>query len=340
MAGRYHLGSKPFLIEGAEKLLALGTRVGKFWLTPDSIAKSYPFNSQWPVCTTLLQLAQTPYFAELFALPFSTFILEAHSPVENGWQSPGQPESFYAKISQEFYELTAHLYRAYARRAVTFVLQHWEGDWLLRGRGGELWNPPPRDWPERCQRMVLWLKARQAGVTKARAELGKDAQCVVAHAAEVNRVVDAWQGIPTMTREVLPKVEVDLVSYSSYDALKDPLTLWKCLAEIRQFARPSPLYGGQSLYIGEIGIPENDQPERIRERWDEWLGVLMAADVRYVLQWELYCNEPSAKAPRDAAGPVTDPQQVRGFWLVKPDGSLSESGRYLAELWKRSAAPP
>src|SRR5258705_13965885 len=46
--GKYHLTDKPFLIEGAEKLLELGTRVGKFWFIPHSLPGDYRFNSQWP----------------------------------------------------------------------------------------------------------------------------------------------------------------------------------------------------------------------------------------------------------------------------------------------------
>jgi hypothetical protein len=220
---------------------------------------------------------------------------------------------------------------------LTIILQHWEGDWMLRGRGGELWNPPPADWAAKCEAMQRWLRARQAGVTKARTEFGKNARCRIAHATEVNRVADIRKGIPTMTEKVLPGVELDLVSYSCYDGLRDPLTLWKCLAEIKRQARTGPLFGPGAVYVGEIGIPENDQPDRLTGRWDEWMGVMLAADARYIVHWELYCNEFSQAAegkPRKT--PVTDPRDVRGFWLVKPDGSLSESGKYFQELWQRA----
>jgi hypothetical protein len=336
VAGKYHLTPKPFLIEGAEELLELGTRLGKFWFMPDSSANSYPFNSQWTQYKTFVELANSDYFQQLFALPFATVILEAHTPSENGWLKSGLTDEFYQRVTQEFYELTGFLYRSYRDRSLTFVLQHWEGDWLVRGRGGELWNPPPADWKERCERMVKWLAARQAGVTKARAEYGAAARCRVAHAAEVNRVADAWNGIPTVTRHVLPGVEVDLVSYSCYDGLRDPLTLWKCIADIREHARTGPLFGPRAVYIGEIGIPENEQPERLAERWDEWLGVLLAADVRYTVHWELYCNEFSGKLAHPPKPPVKDSSQLRGFWLVKPDGAMSESGKYFRELWHRA----
>jgi hypothetical protein len=237
VAGKYHLTGNPFLLEGAKKLLELGTRLGKFWFIPDTIQGSYPFNSQWGKYKHFVELARSDYFQQLFEMPFETVILEAHTPFENSWRRAGLPDEFYQTITQEFYDLTAHLYRIYRDRPVTVILQHWEGDWLLRGRGGERWDPPPNDWRERCERMQRWLAARQKGVTKARAEHGQNAKCRVAHAAEVNRVADAWKGIPTMTRHVLPSVELDLVSYSCYDGMTDPLTLWKCIEEIHQHAK-------------------------------------------------------------------------------------------------------
>ena len=336
VAGKYHLTSQPFLIEGAKKLLEMGSRLGKFWFMPDNPAQSYPYNSTWGKYKGFVDLARSDYFERLFNLPYRTFLVEVHSPIEGRWRSPGLKDDFYQAVTREFYELTAHLYRTFQDRVVTFVLQHWEGDWLLRG-SGQKWDPPPEDWQARCDRMVRWLTARQAGVTRARREFGVKARCTVAHAAEVNRVADAWKNIPTMTRQVLPRVELDLVSYSAYDAQTGgPLHFWNCLEEIRRYARTGPLFGAEAVYVGEFGIPENDQPQRITERLDEWMGVMLAARVRYMAYWELYCNEFAGKPQVTPKTPVTDPKLVRGFWLVKPDGSLSESGQFFSDLWKKA----
>ena len=334
--GKYHLTQKPFLIEGAEKLLELGTRLGKLWFNPDQIAQSYPFNSQWGTYRNLVELAKADYFEQVFALPFSTFCLETHSPVERAWKSD-QPESFYQAVTAEYRDLTAYFYKKFFQRTTTIVLQHWEGDWMLRGNDKK-WNPPATDWPRRCERMQRWLAARQAGVTKARAEFGPGAKCRVAHASEVNRVADIWKGLPTVTDKVLPGVELDMVSYSCYDGMKDPLTLWKCIEEIRKHARTGPLFGKGAVFLGEIGIPENSRPDRLTERWDEFMGAALAANVLYVIHWELYCNEFNPKVEPPPTPPVKRGEDMRGFWLVRPDGSLSESGRYFGALWKRAGS--
>lgn len=252
--------------------------------------------------------------------------------MEEGWRKPGLPDAFYSAVTREYYDVTTHFHRVFRDRAVTVVMQNWEGDWMLRG-SDKKWTPPPGDWQQRCEQMQRWLLARQAGVTKARAEFGAGAKCVIAHAAEVNRVADGFKGIPTMTRNVLPGVEVDLVSYSAYDGMNGgPLHFWKCIEEIRAHVRTGSLFGEGALAIGEFGIPENASPKRIAERYDEALGVMLAADVRYAAHWELYCNEFVNDGTR---APVSDPALMRGFWLVKPDGSLSQCGRYFFELWNR-----
>ncbi len=339
--GKYHLTEKPFLIEGAEKLLDMGTRLGKFWFTIPAAKKCYPFNSTWPESETLVELAETDYFKAVWKMPFKTILLMTSSPSEQGWRKADLSAEYYTKITKDYYELSAHFYRVYQDRPVTIVFQNWEGDWLLRGIGVK-WEPPSADWQERCSQMQRWIAARQAGVNKARKEFGKQSKCIVAHAVEVNRVADAWKGIPTLTRNVLPGVEVDLVSYSAYDGINsgEPLLFWKCLEEIRQHIRTGPLFGPGAIMVGEYGIPENDKPERIRERCDEMLGVMLAKKVLFAAHWELYCNEFAGKPEELKANPpvtpVKDLNLMRGFWLVKPNGELGESGKYFQELWTRA----
>lgn len=334
VGGKYHMTDKPFLIEGAERLLELGTRLGKFWFNPKGIATSYPFNSQWGKYGTLLDLARSEYFSRVFAMPFETIFLEASAPSEEGWQQE-RPDSFYDAVTAEYQDVAGYFYQQFRARPLTIVMQHWEGDWLLRGNNKK-WSPPSPDWPQRAERMVRWLAARQAGVSRARSEFGAASKCRVAHAAEVNRVMDIHKGLPTVTDKVLPQVEVDLVSYSAYDGMRDAMTLFNCIQKIREHARTGPLFGKGAVCLGEIGIPENDYPKHLADRWDELMGAALAANALYMIHWELYCNEPNPKAQPPPAVPIKKLSDARGFWLVRPDGTLSESGTYFSDLWRRA----
>ena len=72
--------------------------------------------------------------------------------------------------------------------------------------------------------MVKWLNARQRGVTKARKEIAAT-DVFVYYAAEINLVVKSMQeDKPNMVKEVLPNTNLDLVSYSCYDACLSPTT--------------------------------------------------------------------------------------------------------------------
>ena len=79
VSGAYHLSERDFLGEGAEAILALGSRVIKLYLTvppaSNPVRRAYPFNSQWPQVRTLVELARTPYFRSMFDKPFTTYIL-------------------------------------------------------------------------------------------------------------------------------------------------------------------------------------------------------------------------------------------------------------------------
>lgn len=341
--GKYHFTTKPFLVEGAERILGLGTRLGKFWFSIKAAKKFYPFNSDWPECRTLVDLAQTEYFTEVWRMPFKTLLLTTTAPSEEGWRKSAHPQEFYDAISRDYYDIAAFFYGKFRDRDVTVVLQNWEGDWLLRGIG-KSWNPPPDDWREYAARMQRWIAARQDGVNRARKEFAGQSRCTVAHAVEVNRVADAWLGIPTVTRDVLPGVEVDLVSYSAYDGINggDPVLFWKCLDEIRGHIKTGPLFGPGAVMVGEYGIPENDAPDRVGERYDEMLGVMLAKGVLFSAHWELFCNELAGKKEdlqkSPPVLPVKDGRAVRGFYLVKPDGTLSEGGKYFQAQWNRAGA--
>ena len=330
--GHYHLTDRPFLIEGAEQIHRLGMNVAKFWLRENGLP-GYGYNSDWGIDLNgkLVDVISHRYFKAALSQPFKTVMLEV-SPMDGAKGSTFGMDSKFAAEEEQFYEVTSYLIKAYADRDITFILQNWEGDWMLRRNEGGTWDKvPATEVRHRCDAFIRFLSARQSGVERARREAGAS-RCKVYHAAEVNRVWDGTKGIPTITTHVLPFVTLDLVSWSCYDGMNNVVQAWRGIELIRKSMRSSPIFGDNAVYIGEVGMAERNVPEpEIVDFWDRAIGVFLALGVPWFVHWELYCNEPvdlktkSDRTPRKA-------DELRGFWLIRPDGSLSHSGKYLTAL--------
>jgi len=352
--GKYFFTKEPFIIEGCKKLSDMGYGVVKLWFRKNP--GGYPYNSNWNVSKdiTLKELAQHPYFSACFDMPFSTIALSIDGA---GIKTTDETA---AKEEKEIYELTKYLLEKYKDRNITFILHNWEGDWMMRGGTGDYarWSRKagslikavdgdrntvlvPADSTERINAMVKWFTARQNGVNRARAEV-RNSKCKVYHAIEANKVMDCFEGIPGIVNSVLPKVETDMVSWSSYDGLTpDGLKLYKGIEYIRQNMKPTPIMKGKRVvFLGEIGIPEQryeglTEKGPITDHWDAYIGVCLALDVPYLIQWELYCNEPKNEALRKS-NETRKTDEMRGFWLIRPDGTMGFAAEYFDRLLKNA----
>jgi hypothetical protein len=327
VAGKYNFTRKDFLNEGADALLELGTRVIKVWFTPRP-QNDYPFNSTWTPPDSLVNLARTPYFRALFARKFTTFILETFAP--------GRPDHPFLKglspkdaaaEEADFYALSRHFMTEYAGTGKTFVLQNWEGDWILTDPK-TLREPDPLT----VEGMVAWLNARQAGVERARKEVRAEGVRVL-HAAEANLVTRSMNGHVTVANSVFPKTRCDLYSYSCWDLPRDdPKKLVEALDYLASKAPDSPFFGDKNIYLGEFGAPENvvGGPEKQRDAVRGSVEAALRWGARYVVYWQLYCNEPVGKPEGRPGNP-----DCRGFWLLRPDGSRAPVWDYFKDLLSR-----
>ena len=316
-AGRYSFTEEDFLNEGGDRLLELGTRVIKVWFQLDA-ARPYPFHSDWgPPAADHAELARKPYYRELFARPFTTFILVVpHSVPFTDGMTAEEAETEREAV----YRLARYLFDTYAGSGKTFVIQNWEGDHLFRqGLNGA--EPDP----VRIQGMRDWWNARQDGVDQARREAGMRG-VVVAHAAEVNHLAASLDGKVTATNAVVPFTHADLYSYSSWDVGFDRRRLVDALEYLKAMAPDSELFGEDNVYLGEFGAVADqvgagvDLGDLIRGLTDAAVGW----GARYAVFWQLFCNE--AAQPYEGRPRNSD---LRGFWLVRPDGSLAPTWRDL-----------
>jgi hypothetical protein len=243
-----------------------------------------------------------------------------------------------ADEQRQFYELAKHLLTTYKGTGKTFILQHWEGDWLIRGN----FDANADLQPKAIGGMIDWLNARQAGVNQARDEVGRD-RVRIYHAAEVNRVVDSMRdGKANMVNKVLPHTKLDLVSYSAWDAATahyaDPNVLREALDFIAANTPDSPDFGAKNVYLGEFGMPEdNFSAEQIRTAIPNAVETALDWGCPYIVYWQLYCNE---LRPGKGPAPVKGNDDVRGFWLIRPDGSKAWAWQYFRGLLNRPKTKP
>jgi hypothetical protein len=180
--------------------------------------------------------------------------------------------------------------------------------------------------------MADWWNARQAGVEQARRLVPAQGVTVV-HAIEVNHLKNAMAGKVTATNDVVPQTHADLYSYSSWDIEFDRARLTQALDYLAAKAPDSPLYGSRNIYLGEFGAAKNHlgpgdvKRDLIRELADTALGW----GVRYAIYWQVFCNEPL----REYNGRPTN-DDMRGFWLIRPDGTRSATWNDFVALYSTS----
>jgi hypothetical protein len=321
VSGKYHFTEREFLDEGADRILALGTRVIKVWFVAHP-ERRYSFNTRWSAVHSLVELAATPSYHTLFAKPFTTFILETYGfGRDDHYWKDRITDAQAADETRQFAELTRYLLATYKGTGKTFVLQNWEGDWAIRG-DYDAGKTPTRT---AIAGMIRWLNARQEGVERARR--ATSARSVhVYHAAEVNRVADAMAGKTSVTNDVLPHTHCDLYSYSAYDTSIEGTRFRAALDYLAAHAPDSRTFGARNVYVGEFGVPENEfgtpfavasVRKTVREALD-W-------GCPYVIYWQIYDNE-CREGRSDAKG------DCRGFWLIKPSGEKSALWDVLREF--------
>lgn len=342
--GKYTVGShhSDYLTEGAQLIrYGLGSRVIKLWLAREP-AQMYSFNSPaWQesrIENDLTRVAGHEYFQNVFAMPFSTYILVVDAP-HLVWFGDGMSKEEEQAEERVFYDLTRYLIQTYSGSGKTFILQNWEGDWLLHLDGATKTIRDDREpSPIAVAGMIRWLNARQRGVSRAREELAHVSNVTVKHAVEVNQVwrakFEPWR--ITVTNDVLPAVNADMYSYSAWEASAD-LTGLMLVEMLAWLDDRTP--GQGNIYVGEYGAPENsfgsgEHSSRVVAQTHAALDWGAA----YVIYWQIYCNEFAEGSGPEHPGAILN-SDMRGFWLVRPDGTRSPAWHFLRSLLRPAAAP-
>ena len=340
MGGKYFLTEEPYIIEGSRKIRELGFTTAKYFLSlPDKQGgiNGYLYNSDWRLApkASYVDVLSHPYFIEAFDCGQECIVLN----VGGLGKLRNSPSPDFTQTYDDMFSICKYLLEKYRDRPVSFILKNWEGDWMMRGLGTKRaeWMAVPAERRELIVRnMTAWFATRQKAVTDARNAVPKT-KAKVFYAIEANQVTESMGGATGIASDVLPAMEVDMVSWSCYEGLRDVKKLYRGFEYLRTQMRPTPYMNGERrVMIGEVGFHEARIPNTV-ELWDKFFGVCFALDVPLIIDWELYCNEPIDKdTKKNTDGRVYAAEELRGMWLLRPDGSKSETCHY----WQKLLANP
>jgi hypothetical protein len=351
--GKYAFSENNFLIEGSQRISTFGSDAIFIYLEPNFRTR-YPDKSGplWPAgdMQSVTELAQTDAYKSVFNLPFKVFVVTAYSfATQGGVQNFATKPNLANLEEQEFYDLTRYLLTAYAGTGKTFILKHWEGDYIGLGN----FDTSKDISPAMVDAMNIWLTARQRGISRARADAGDPAGVGVFHAVEMSRVLDYSRlGKTRVVNAVIPVVKPDMVSYSSYDSTLGGTDATSAAASIKEAINvikslaPDPLgLGDKRIFISEYGLFENERPTETTWRTNTILQTAQSAGIFGAFLWQIFDNEckqadgtyfPTASSPGAPLRPTNS--QCRGLWLVKPEGATSQVLPLISPYWKPSTS--
>ncbi len=323
----YTFTDKNSLEETANGILAMGSNILKISLQPNSYDTSAP-NYVAPMDA----INNYSYIKNALDMDeFKYVFIWVYSP--NVWIRDDGMQQF--ELDNEYnyvYALTQYLLTTYSGTGKTFFIGQWEQDWELvnNANGQEDWNVNnPVVQQHRINGMIAQLNKRQDAIDIARNQVSHNNVSIYQY-AEVNlpkaRTID--QGLKSMLSDVLPHVNVDFVSYSCYDAIRNysnETTISQNLkSTLDAIENAMPVKNGlpfdKRVFLGEFGYPNGRE-----DRWnnyaepanqndqDLWSRHVMKAAIEwgvpFALYWTYYGNEPKRVNNIDW-------NTQNGYWMI------------------------
>lgn len=314
-----------FFNTGKELVGDLGTSNIRIVMSPRSDI-DYKISGNCISNFSLAGLAARADFKQILADPrFKTMMITAYDGVS--WPGCGVKNylnpSFYTpantdKIQQEYSDFAGYLAANFPSK--TFIVANWEGDndIYCGGAYGATAAKCP-GYLKALEGFTSWINARTAGIKASGASN-------VFSAVEFNIVRDLRsRGLPSVLYDVIPNVEADYFSYSSYESINpyyvtDIKSRFKEDVGTIRDVLSSAGKNSDNLVIGEYGFNQGD-----REDTKNLLTLVNQAiaetNIKYAFVWELL----------DEAGP---------FGLYDPSANLTPAGKYFCEIWNGGACGP
>ena len=291
----YGFTSQDRLVESAKAILDMGSNILKISLSTGSY--NITGRPNYGSVTSLVR--DDPSFSKVLDMPFTYYFFWARSHAN--W-ADGYSISERMDDSIQIADLTKYLLTKFNNTGKQFFLGHWEGDWYLLPNYDANYVPSN----DRLNGMIQWYRTRQNAVDEV-LRITPHSNVEVFTYCEVNRVVDAMNGLKRVVNKVLPFTNVDYVSYSSYDAQSLSQSEYNNVLNYIEANLPlRPLIKGKRVFIGEMGRASYDlssskeQHESVNR---ENIRKGLSWGAPFVLYWEFYNNEVPNGIPK-------------GFWLI------------------------
>ena len=291
---KYQFSKDSKLLEQAKQTRAVGSNIFKTSIT-DRNLKDYGYTKK-DAGNIMDVIKLMPDYHKVFDMDFKYYLFWVHTATGINWKK-GINKSQEKILYQEIYDLASFFLKNYNNSGKTFLIGNWEGDWLLLGNQKRNTTPPQ----EHVDNMTKWFQIRQRAIADAKKDIPHQ-NVNLFYYIEVNLVLKGLDGKTCITRDILPKVDVDLVSYSSYEASKkkdyetNKEFLTKTLNYIESQLKPKEgLPFERRVFIGEYGGHAfDDRPETNFRQFDnvkDIMQISLEEDLPFALYWQLYNNE-------------------------------------------------
>jgi len=301
---RYKFTEQPKIVETAQAILDMGSNILKFGMSDRYSGDLGNVPTALDSVKSLTDLAKNePAHKKVLDMPFAYYIIWVYPFAPCNWYD-GMSEEEKNSQYKEMYQFVCYLLQTYNGSGKTFYLGHWEGDWHLR----PTYDMKSTISDTAVQGMIGWLNIRQKAVDDAKRDT-KHKNVQVYNYTEVNLVKIGMDGAGCLTNSVLPKTNVDYVSYSSYDTEWDTTQLKAALSYIESKLTPKTSIKGKRVFIGEYGFPaSSSSPEKQASQSNTVMQAGLEWGCPFVLYWEMYNNEEKAVTGNS------------GFWMIDDKG--------------------
>ncbi len=342
IGAKYKFTKESFIVEQAKHIRGMGSNILKVSMGR-GYAKSYGMKPASGLKTTLDLLKKKKDYQQVLDMDFKYIFAWVHTFTNAKWQDGLTPEEKLT-LYREMYELTEYLLETYDGSGKTFLIGNWEGDWLLHGLGEP--NNIPSD--EKIQGMIDWFNIRQIAIDDAKKNTSsKDVN--VWHYIELNLALKGMEEKKCIAQSVLPRTNPDLVSYSSYEVIKNKETyedLKKDVGEVIDYieSRLQPKEGipfKRRVYIGEYGYQTNKQQDDNAQNFltKRMMKVSLDLDLPFSLHWEMYNNEYTKNGVSKGMSMISEEGKKKPVYYLHQN-YYAEMNEYLKAYKKENTSYP